>query len=233
MPTAEMVNPLTDHERHPRTSFPKFVKSVKAYVERFGKEELLLTYAPGQGDLDEAIDPEELDKPRTGFYRARLKGMPQRIETQYIHSVDVPPKDPRTTIDAAYQALNETLTVRLGLVTQQLMEVEGRLKTERDLRFAAEDELRLAKQRIAELEAALSEVDEPILDESTATLLRAMFGDFLGFDEMKKTASATLDAIDADEHARTIMLEKCPQVLLLLARAAGEDDGMLGEEEEP
>ncbi len=222
MSSVQLVDPLTDGEPHPRMSFSKFAKRLAGYVEKFGRERLILTYAAALGDPDEAIDSEELAKPRTGFYRARIDGMPQRIEAHYTHALDIAPRDPRQSIDSQYQALNETMTVRLGMASQELIEMQARLKTERDLRFAAEDENRIFKRRVEELEAELEAIEQPIFDESMIDCARVLFGDLIEMNDTMEAATEALTAIENNVPVGLFLQEHCPNVILLLAKVAGE-----------
>lgn len=221
--TALLVDPLLEAQAHPRVSFVKFTKKVKSFVDRHGRDHLILTYCAAQGALDEAIDAEELDKPRTGIYRARVNGYPGKIEAEFTHALDTPPKDPRLTIDSSYQQALETLTVQNSALSTQVIESDARYYKERDLRFAAEEKLRLAERKIVDLEAHIEEHDEPIFDDSMIDLVRTLFGEWMNIEQCIEAASAVLDAIETNDKARNVLLETCPQLVLRLAQAAGEE----------
>ena len=222
MAHTEIVNPLTDNVPHPRISFTMFEKKVRHFVEKHGHANILLTYRAGSGGPDDAIDVDELARPRTGIYRASLPGFSSALEAQFTSALDNPPRDTHQTIDARYQHLLDVQAVNLARYEESNAALEGRLKAERDQRMSAEDQLRIANRRIEELEAELEDRDEPLIDDETAVLLRVLWGDFIGLKELAEQARDLLDAIDENPATGALLLEKCPRVLLLLAQAAGE-----------
>lgn len=225
MTTVEIVNPLCDGEEQPRLSFQLFVRKIKGYVEHFGRETLVLTWRSDLNNPSERIAVEELDKPRSGIFRAQLANDARFVETQYTNSMDTAPRDGRSSIDRSYQELIEMQTVRLSHQTQELVELQAAIKTERQLRFAAEEAERVAQRRIEELEAELEASEETILDASLIELGQKIFGTWMGVNEHAEAAARALDVIEQHPKVVAVLQEETPFVLMLLSEVAGEGDG--------
>ena len=219
--TAVLSNPLLDGNLLPRQSFHRFAENCKRVAEKYGRTMLLLTFA-GNGAHEEQINVEELEKPRTGLYRARIEGDDRVAEAEFVATSDEPARNGRNFIDRSYQELLETIELKYKITAQENLDLVTRLDQERKLRLAAEDETRVLQRRVEELEAEVEEADEKILDDSMIAMISELFGDFTGSLERSDAARVALDTIEAHPEVARVLEEHVPQVILLLAHAAGE-----------
>ncbi|MDC0740136.1 hypothetical protein [Polyangium mundeleinium] len=222
--SAELANPLLDGNLLPRQSFTRFAENCRHVANTFGQNFLLLTYRRSDG-YEEQINVQELEKPRTGTYRARIKGDDRVAEAEFTAAADTTAHNRANFLDRSYQELIETLEHKYAIRAQENLDLETRLGEERKLRFQAEDAMRLAQRRAAELEAQLEEADDQVLDDSLIELIRGVFGDFTGWLERTEAARTALDVIEAHPEVATALQEQVPEVILLLAHAAGEHTG--------
>jgi hypothetical protein len=199
-----------------RDSFKRWAENVRI-AQGKGGDNVVITYDAQDGTGPERIDISELESPKSGIYSASVPGIPGVAECKYIAREDRPPKEPERALYGYMERALETAEARCVRAENQREVAEGKLS----VALSEKNHLADENRRLEEENAALRESQDGIFDESIIELLRVLFGEGIGFADLKKTQQTVWETIEKDPVLSRRMLSKHPEVILRMSAALG------------